>query len=113
MCAPGRFRQAPEIPCATALVVSAVSRLTRRALGVAQVRPRPQFAAIDADQGSARRKDWPERDLAIVFTALLAGLCADELTSANIGDIRRTHDGGVLHVHGKGNKDRRIPFGTV
>ena len=69
-------------------------------------------AAIDADHGSTRRNDWPERDLAIVFTALLAGLRADELISTNIGDIRRTDDGGVLHVHGKGNKDRRIPFGA-
>ena len=68
-------------------------------------------AAIDADHGSTRRNDWPERDLAIVFTALLGGLRADELISANIGDIRRTDDGGVLHVHGTGNKDRRIPFG--
>ncbi|SOJ56970.1 Tyrosine recombinase XerD [Mycobacterium simulans] len=69
-------------------------------------------AAIDADQGSARRNDWPERDRAIVFTAVLAGLRADELIRADIGDIRRTDDGGVLHVHGKGKKDRRIPFGA-
>lgn len=69
------------------------------------------IAAIDADQGSARRSDWPERDRAIVFTALLAGLRADELITIDIGDIRQTDDGGVLHVHGKGNKDRRIPFG--
>ncbi|MEE6140768.1 tyrosine-type recombinase/integrase [Mycobacterium sp. 050128] len=68
-------------------------------------------AAIDAEQGSARRNDWPERDRAIVFTSLLAGLRAEELICADIGDIRRTDDGGgVLHVHGKGNKDRRIPF---
>jgi hypothetical protein len=26
----------------------------------------------------------------------------------NIGDIRRTDDGAVLQVHGKGDKDRRI-----
>jgi site-specific recombinase XerD len=68
-------------------------------------------AAIDTDHGSARRSDWPERDRAIVFTSLLAGLRADELINANIGDVRRTDDGGVLHVRGKGNKDRRIPFG--
>jgi hypothetical protein len=64
----------------------------------------------NANQGSTRRNDWPERDLAIVFTALLGGLRADELISANIGDIRRTDDGGVRHVHGKADKDRRIPF---
>ena len=67
-------------------------------------------SAIDSDDGSARRSDWPERDRAIVFTSLLAGLRADELLNANVGDIRRTEDGGVLHVRGKGNKDRRIPI---
>ena len=68
-------------------------------------------AAIDSDDGSTRRSDWPERDRAIVFTSLLAGLRADELLNANVGDIRRTEDGGVLHVRGKGKKDRRIPIG--
>jgi site-specific recombinase XerC len=68
-------------------------------------------AAIDADQRPRRRNDWPERDRAIVFTSLLAGLRADELIKVNIGDIRRTDDGGVVHVRGKGNKDRRIPVG--
>lgn len=68
-------------------------------------------AAIDADYGSTRQSDWPERDRAIVFTSLLAGLRADELLNANVGDVRRTDDGGVLHVRGKGNKDRRIPVG--
>ncbi|MGD9620725.1 MAG: tyrosine-type recombinase/integrase [Mycolicibacterium sp.] len=70
-------------------------------------------AAIDADQGSARRNAWPERDRAIVLTSLLAGLRADELINANIGDIRQTDDGAVLHVRGKGNKDRRIPIDTA
>jgi site-specific recombinase XerD len=69
-------------------------------------------AAIEMDHGSARRSDWPERDRAIVFTSLLAGLRADELLNANVGDMRRTADGGVLHVRGKGNKDRRIPVGV-
>jgi site-specific recombinase XerD len=68
-------------------------------------------AAIDADHGSTRTSDWPERDRAIVFTSLLAGLRADELLNANVGDIRRTDDGAVMHVRGKGNKDRRIPIG--
>ena len=35
---------------------------------------------------------------------------ADELLRANVGDIRiTTEGGGVIHVRGKGNKDRRIP----
>lgn len=71
------------------------------------------ITAIDADHGSRRRNDWAERDRAIVFTSLLAGLRADELINANIGDVRRTvGGGGVLHVRGKGNKDRRIPFSS-
>lgn len=65
--------------------------------------------AIDEDQGSRRRNDWPERDRAIVFTSLLAGLRAEELINANIGDIHRTGEDGLMHVRGKGNKDRRIP----
>jgi site-specific recombinase XerD len=65
--------------------------------------------AIGDDRGSQRRSDWAERDQALVLTALLAGLRADELVRANIGDIRTTDVGGVFHVRGKGNKDRRIP----
>jgi integrase len=64
---------------------------------------------IDADSASGRRSDWAERDRAIVLTAVPAGLRGDELVRANIGDIRVTDDGGVIHVRGKGNKDRRLP----
>lgn len=32
---------------------------------------------------------------------------------ANIGDLRRTEDGAVLQVRGKGDKDRRIPVEAV
>jgi site-specific recombinase XerD len=68
------------------------------------------LAAINADSGSQRRSDWPERDAALVLTVVLAGLRAEELLRANVGDIRiTTEGGGVIHVRGKGNKDRRIP----
>jgi integrase len=67
------------------------------------------LAAIAADAESRRRNDWAERDRAIVLTALLAGLRADELVRSNIGDVRVTDDGGVINVRGKGGKDRRIP----
>jgi integrase len=42
-----------------------------------------------------------------------ASLRADELLRANIGDLRRTADGAVLQVRGKGDKDRRIPVEAV
>jgi site-specific recombinase XerD len=65
--------------------------------------------AIDHDGGPPRRSDWAERDRAIVLMAVLAGLRADELVRADVGDIRSTGEGGVIHVRGKGNKDRGIP----
>ena len=43
----------------------------------------------------------------LILTALLAGLRADELVRANVGDLRRTDGGAVIHVRGKGVKDRR------
>ncbi|MGV7301750.1 tyrosine-type recombinase/integrase [Mycobacterium kansasii] len=67
------------------------------------------LAVIDLDRGSMRHSDWAERDRAIVLVAVLAGLRADELVRADVGDIRPTDEGAVIHVHGKGNKDRRIP----
>jgi site-specific recombinase XerD len=67
------------------------------------------LTVIDDDRGSRRRSDWAERDRAIVLTAVLAGLRADELVRADVGDIRPTDEGGVIHAHGKGNKDRRMP----
>lgn len=77
--------------------------------------PRPAVEAlldtVRSDEGSTRRTDWPERDLALILTSLLAGLRADELRQADVGDIRRTaHGAGVIHVRGKGGKDRTVPI---
>jgi integrase/recombinase XerC len=66
------------------------------------------LAAIDSDSGR-RASDWVERDRALILTSLLAGLRVDELLRANVGDVRRSDDGAVIHVGGKGGKDRRIP----
>jgi integrase/recombinase XerC len=66
---------------------------------------------VDRDHDSTRRTDWPERDLALILTGLLAGLRADELRRADVGDIRTGADGAaVLHVRGKGSKDRAVPI---
>ena len=77
--------------------------------------PQPAVTAlldvVEADHQSTRRTDWPQRDLALILTGLLAGLRADELRRADVGDIRRSTDGGaVLHVRGKGSKDRAVPI---
>ena len=66
---------------------------------------------VAQDQDSTRHTDWAERDLAIILTALLAGLRAEELRQANVGDLRTTDDGAaVIHVTGKGGKERSVPI---
>jgi integrase/recombinase XerC len=66
---------------------------------------------VAQDRDSKRQTDWAERDLAIILTALLAGLRAEELRGANVGDIRTTDDGAaVIHVKGKGGKERSVPI---
>ena len=58
-----------------------------------------------------RASDWVARDRAIILTSLLAGLRADELLRANIGDIRPAdHNTAIIHVRGKGGKDRHLPI---
>ena len=54
--------------------------------------------AVPHDQGSKRLSDWAERDLALILTALLAGLRADELRRADIGDIRTSNDGAAVII---------------
>jgi integrase/recombinase XerC len=78
--------------------------------------PQPAVTAlldvVEADHESTRRT-LPERDLALILTGLLAGLRADELRRADVGDIRTgtgTDGGAVLHVRGKGSKDRAVPI---
>jgi integrase/recombinase XerC len=69
------------------------------------------LGSIAQDQESKRQTDWAERDLALILTALLAGLRADELRQADIGDLRTTDDGAaVIHVKGKGGKERSVPI---
>jgi site-specific recombinase XerD len=76
--------------------------------------PQPAVGAlldvVGHDHASTRRTDWAERDLALILTGLLAGLRADELRRADVRDIRTTDGGAVIHVRGKGGKDRAVPI---
>lgn len=56
---------------------------------------------------------WPERDLALILTGLLTGMRSAELIAVDLGDLRDSVDDGsgsamVIHVHGKGNKERVV-----
>ena len=53
------------------------------------------LATLNEDPPRPRRSDWVERDRALILTALLAGLRADELLRANVGDLRPSDDGAV------------------
>ena len=47
----------------------------------------------------------------LILTRLLAGLRAEELRQADVGDIRTTDNGAaIIHVKGKGGKERAVPF---
>ena len=60
---------------------------------------------------TSRQTDWTERDLALILTALLAGLRSEELRLADIGDIRITDNrAATIHVRGKGGKERSVPI---
>jgi site-specific recombinase XerD len=64
-----------------------------------------------ADDPDTRRTDWKERDLALILTALLAGLRAEELRLVDVGDVRTLEDGSaVVNVKGKGGKERHVPI---
>ena len=65
---------------------------------------------VARDIESKRETDWAERDLALILIGLLAGLRADEMRVLDIGDIRTLDDGSaVIHVKGKGGKERSVP----
>ena len=53
------------------------------------------LATVAEDQHSKHRTEWAERDLALILTGLLAGLRAEELLRADVGDIRTTDDGAA------------------
>ena len=46
------------------------------------------LGAVAQDRESKRQTDWAERDLALILTALLGGLRADELGQASTSDLQ-------------------------
>lgn len=76
--------------------------------------PRPAVEALlsaVAQEHTPRQTDWQERDLALILTALLAGLRAEELRLVDVGDVRTLDDGSaVVNVKGKGGKERNVPI---
>lgn len=74
------------------------------------------IASLQAPDEGAR--SWPERDLALILTGLLTGLRSAELIAIDLGDLRdsageRIEAAKVIHVHGKGNKERVVTVEPV
>ena len=70
-----------------------------RLIGAAQ-RPDPQA-----------RNPWPELEQAVCAVFVGAGLRVSEVVDLKVGNLHRSVDGiDSLHVTGKGNKTRAIPF---
>jgi integrase/recombinase XerC len=106
------FLYTSELLSANPMQLVGRRKLTRplpKALPHTAVEALLETAARDRD--SERQTDWAERDLAIILTGLLAGLRADELRRADITDIRTSnHGAAVIHVKGKGGKERSVPI---
>lgn len=68
------------------------------------------LAAIADEATGVNRRVWVERDQAMVLICLLAGLRTEELVQTNVGDIRRSDGRAVIHVRGKGRKERDVPI---
>lgn len=57
-----------------------------------------------------RRDPWPELDLAVVFTLLLAGLRSAELMNLDVSHLVGDEGDRRLVVRGKGDSDRSVPI---
>jgi len=56
------------------------------------------------------RWPWPERDLAFLATALLAGLRLSELLALNLGSLDGRPGQRRINVMGQGRKERTVPI---
>ena len=77
--------------------------------------PQPAVAAlleaVDGNGGPARRTDWPERDVALILTGLLAGLRADELRRADVMSVISARPPAAVRSFGSAEKAARtVPF---
>jgi len=119
----GRARPRKLAPATIARKLAAVRAFLRHALGPARVpdasfaprRPRrlpdaPRAEEVDAElDGVEREGPLGLRDRALVELVYSCGLRSAEAVGLDLGDVDFEQE--LVHVHGKGGKDRVVPLG--
>jgi site-specific recombinase XerD len=105
------FLVAGELVAGNPMAAVAKPKIKRRTPKPLQGEDAPEQLLTITAAGSRRaRWPWPERDLAFLATALLAGLRLSELLSLNLGSIGGRPGERRISVMGKGRKERVVPI---
>jgi site-specific recombinase XerD len=105
------FLVAEELVAGNPMAAVARPKIKRRTPKPLQGDDAPeQLLSTTAAGTRPARWPWPERDLAFLATALLAGLRLSELLSLNLGSVDGRPGERRINVMGKGRKERTVPI---
>jgi integrase/recombinase XerD len=105
------FLVAEELVAGNPMAAVAKPKIKRRTPKPLQGEDAPEQLLTTTAAGTRpARWPWPERDLAFLATALLAGLRLSELLSLNVGSIDGRAGERRINVMGKGRKERTVPI---
>jgi site-specific recombinase XerD len=104
------FLVADELVAGNPMAAVARPKIKRRTPKPLQGTDAPEELLATAAAGTRpARWPWPERDVAFLATALVAGLRLSELLSLNLGSIDGRPGERRINVMGKGRKERTVP----
>jgi integrase/recombinase XerD len=104
------FLVAEELVAGNPMAAVARPKIKRRTPKPLQGADAPEELLDSAAAGTRpARWPWPERDVAFLATALVAGLRLSELLALNLGSIDGRPGERRINVMGKGRKERTVP----